>query len=79
MNRRICTDRYGTCEDGERCDCHSEEIKAEVELELAINDYNLSLLNLRNAVEKLGESNKLKLEAIEKVKPFLTELENLTK
>ena len=78
MNRNICINKDGLCDD-EQCCCHSEEIKAEVELELAINDYNLSLLNLKNAVEKLGESNKQKLEAIEKVKPFLTELENLTK
>jgi hypothetical protein len=78
MNRNICTNKFGNC-DEDRCECHSEEIKAEVELELAINDYNLSLLNLKDAIEKLGESNTQKLEAIEKVKPFLTELENLTK
>jgi hypothetical protein len=72
MNRHICTDKYGTCEPYERCDCHKEEIEAEIEFEEALK-------GLKVAIEKLGESNKAKLEAIAKVKPFLTDLENLTK
>lgn len=77
MNRNICTDKFGSC-DEERCDCHSEEIKLEVELELAMNDYKLSLMNLKTAIENLGESNSQKLEAIAKVEPFLTEIEKVT-
>lgn len=79
MNRNICTDKYGTCEDGEKCDCHSEEIKAEIEMERAVIDYHISLRDLKSALENLGRSNKAKLEAIEKIKPFLEELNNLTK
>ena len=76
MNRRYC---YGMDCEEDNCRCHDEEIKQEVEMEMAIADYVSSLKGLKEAIQRLQNSNKVKLDAIEKVNPFLSEIINKCK
>jgi len=75
MNRRLCTDRYGTCEE-DYCNCHSEEIKAEVEIDLAKAEWETAMENLRKASDRLFASQCQKLEAVARLKPLLDEIIN---
>ena len=71
--KNLCTNKDGLCDD-EQCRCHNEEIKQDVEIDMAIADYNSALNGLKEVIQRLQNSNKAKLDAIEKLNPFLSEI-----